>query len=144
MKMRALVIGFFMLKISTGVNGQNRDSIAVRNFYEQNTILWPGQNKYIKSNQSYPLKNLANEFSFSKEASWEFKQYKQSRTVALITAIAGNALIISSTLTRDRGTRIGLLGSSLVPLTISLTFSIKATPHLQRAIWIHNRDVLIR
>jgi uncharacterized membrane protein len=123
---------------------QNRDSIAIRRYYEENTIFWMGQNRYYKNNQSYPIKNLKEEFKFSKDASWEYDLYRKSSSKALIGLLATEVLAISSIIVKDRNTKIALLAGSIVTLAISIPLSAKARKHFHRSIYYYNRDILLR
>ena len=123
---------------------QNKDSVAIRRYYEENAILWTGKTRYYKNNQSYPLRNLKEEFSFSKEASWEFAQYRKSGNTAMIGFLVTEGLLVSSFFVKDRNTRYALLAGSVVSLAITLPISAKARKHFYRAIWAYNRDILLR
>ena len=143
MKIAILFNCFFLLSIFQS-QGQNQDSLTIRKYYEQNTILWPGWTRYYKNNQSFPLRNLKNEINLSPDAIHEFALYRRNRTGLNVTMIAGTGLFVAALLVNDRQTKLGLLAASTLTVAISLPFSFSTSSHLSRAIWLHNRDIILR
>ncbi|MBK5279107.1 MAG: hypothetical protein JJE09_09625 [Bacteroidia bacterium] len=123
---------------------QNSDSIAIKKYYEANAILWLGKTKYFKNNQSFPLKQLKTEIKFSPDATYEFDQYRRNLKILMASIIATEVLAISSILAIDPYVKLGLLGGSLITLSIALPANSKTWAHLNRSIWLHNRDILLR
>ncbi len=123
---------------------QNQDSVAIRKYYEENTLLWLGGNKYFKNSQSYPLKNLKNEIVLSPDAIYEETQYRRNNRKALIGKIVTIGLLISPLLAKNQNTQVKLIYSSIFTMSITISIGYNAQKHLSRAIWLHNRDVLLR
>lgn len=123
---------------------QNQDSLAIRKYYEENAILWPGWTKYIKGNKSFPLRNLKEEIIYSPEAIHELSLYRKNRAYLEITMIASTGLLISAILVQDQKVKLGLLTGSLITASISIPLSFNTSAHLSRAIWLHNRDILLK
>ena len=126
------------------LQAQNKDSVAIRRYYEENAILWTGSQKYYKNNQAYPIKNLKQEITFSKEASWEYAQFRKNNNAAVIGLIVTEALLISFILVKNRNVQWGLLAGSVVGFAFTLPLANKARTHLSRSIWAYNRDILLR
>ena len=72
------------------------------------------------------------------------RAYQQNRRVATGLYIAGSALLVSSFFVRNRNTKAGLAAGSVLVFSISIPITFRMTAHLNRAAWIHNRDMLIR
>ncbi|MEQ8304836.1 MAG: hypothetical protein RIB47_15685 [Cyclobacteriaceae bacterium] len=137
-------LSFALLLVGISVNAQSQDSLEFKNYYEQNAILWTGWTKYYKNNQAYPLKDLRKEIVFSTEAQNELALYRRNRTFLDISMIAAAGLLVSSLIVEKQELRIGLATASIVTATISLPFSFSTSRHLSKAIWFHNRDVLLK
>jgi hypothetical protein len=143
--MRTLILFCCLfLVIIVPLNAQNPDSLAVKKYYEANTILWTGTGKYFKGMQSYRLQNLKNEPIDSPDAKFEFDGYVHSNNVFSVMIVASSALIVSSLIVKDNNTKVGLLFGSLVSYSIAIPFSSKSRRHLSRFIWLQNRDILLR
>ncbi len=143
MRLLFLLGGFILLTLSQ-VHAQNQDSVAIKKYYEENAIYWLGWTTYYKNNQLFPLRDLKKEIILSPDAIYEFEKYKHNRTGLEISGAIGLGLFFSSFLVQDRQTKVGLLAGSAVALTISLPMSLSTGKHLSRAIWLHNRDVLLK
>ena len=143
MKTVFLFVCFLFLGLSYAM-AQNQDSVAIKKFYEENTIYWNGSTKYIKNFQSYPLRTLKQEIQFSPDAIHEYKEYRSDYNIARATLLASSVLLVSGILVKDHEVKLGLLSCSIITATISIPFSLNANKHLGRAIWLHNRDVLLR
>ncbi len=143
--MRTLFVfgGFFFLAISP-TTAQNPDSVAIKKFYEENTIYWMGTLKYMKNNQLFPIKNLKNEIRFSPDAIYEYKMSMHNKRMLTGAIIVSSALLVSGALVKNRQVRLGLLAGSLITIGAAFPFSLKFSSHMGRAIWLHNRDLLLR
>ncbi len=139
-----ILLNLLVLLAFSQLVAQNKDSVAIKKYYEENAILWLGKSKYFKNNQSYQLKNLKNEFKFSIDATYEFAQYRRNRKLLIGSLIVTEVLAISSILATDPGIKVGLLAGSLIGISIAIPASSKSFAHLNRAIWLHNRDILLR
>ena len=139
-----LLLSLLYLMAFSQLAAQNQDSVAIKKYYEENAILWLGWTKYIKNNQTFPLKNLEKEIIFSPDAIHEFSKYRRYRTYLTISAIVGGGLYLSALVAKDREVKLGMFAGSLVALSFSVSFSFDTSKHLNRAIWFHNRDILLR
>jgi hypothetical protein len=141
--MKAFILfNLLVLPAFSRLCAQNRDSVAIKKYYEENTILWLGWTNYIKNNKSFPLKNLRKEIIFSPEAVHELSEYKRNRTYLTASTAVGIGLTFSALLVKDREVKLGMMAGGVVALTLSIPFSLRAGKHLSRAIWLHNRDIL--
>lgn len=121
--------------------------LSVKEKYEKEAIYLNGsQNKYIKDNKRLNVgvfsKKLLKEFAnSSKETKMEIeKSIRNERQGALLLTVSGIAVIGAVVVTGPVG--LVVLGASLVPYTVSLIKINRSTNQLQKAIWLHNRDVL--
>jgi hypothetical protein len=134
-----------LLGLTFFVSAQSRDSLEIKRYYEKNTIYWPGRRTYVKNDQHFPFINLKTEFEFSKEATWEFKEYKKDSRRSIICLVLAETLLLSSfLLTNDPLPSIGLIAAGGISLGFSIKFANLSFSHLSRAVWVHNRDVLLR
>ena len=143
--MRILILfNLFSLAAFSQLCAQNKDSVAIKKYYEENTILWLGWTTYIKNNKSFSLKNLRKEIIFSPEAVHELSKYQRSRTYLTVSGIVGIGLTFSALLVKDREVKLGMMAGGVVALTLSIPFSLRTGNHLSRALWLHNRDILLQ
>ena len=138
------LIAFFLLMGLSCAMAQNQDSVAIKKFYEENTIYWNGSTKYIKNFQSYPLRKLKDEIQFSPDAIHAYKQYRRDYNITRATLLASGVLLLSGMLVKDHEVKLGLLSCSIITTTVSIPFSLSSSKHLGRSIWLHNRDILLR
>jgi hypothetical protein len=143
MKITAIFRVFFLLAAVQSM-AQNADSLAIKKYYDENAILWLGGLRYYKNNESFGLKHLKEEFKPYPIAAHEYSQYRTNRAFLTGTALVGVSLLVSSYLVHDRHTRQALALGSVISFAIAIPFAIKTKSHLSRAIWIHNRDMLLR
>ncbi len=123
---------------------QNQDSVAIKKFYEENTIYWTGSTKYIKNYQYFPLRDLKKEIRLSPDAIHEYEQYRRNDRFLKTAFLASGAMLVSAILVKNRQVKLGLLTGSVITATIAIPISFKSSAHLGRAIWLHNRDVLLK
>ena len=144
MKITAILFGFSLCLSILTASGQNVDSVAIRRYYAENSILWLGRYKYEKNNQLYPVSRLKIEFAPYRDASTEYNQYlKTNRAVAGVFLLS-SALIITSFVAKDRNVKIGCAVGSLVAVTVAIPLSYKGIRQLTRSIWYYNRDILLK
>lgn len=122
----------------------DKDSIIIRRYYERNTILWTGKKKYFKDNQSYPLKNIVQEFEFSKEALVEYNQYKKYQRRSWVAYGLSLGFFATSVLADRAEIGFPALGATVIGFGFFIGSQQRGLHHFQRAIWVHNRDVLLR
>lgn len=138
------LMSFLICALFIAAPAQDQDSIAIRKYYDQNTILWTGTRKYFKNNQSCPVKNLRYEYAFSKEATQEYQLYRKYNQRFWIVYVLSAAAVLIVPFTDEPEVGVPILLSSLVGFGISLPIARRAQHHFHRAIWVHNRDVLLR
>jgi len=137
-----LVVGTLFL-----CNAANAQYQVDRN-YAAKTIYLKG-NKFIKDGIEYPngflFQNLKNEMKISPYAVIEYKQYERKRNTGILLAITGTVCAVYALQNYANGNEkkgnrllIGSLGANL----ISIPFTIKASNHFHKAIWIRNGDAL--
>lgn len=124
---------------------QNTDSIAIRKYYQENSILWLGSGKYYKNEVAYPLRRLKTEMSGSPDALFEFKKYRKQETFAKIGFAAGTGLIVASFFERRRHySTSSYIYAGVAVVAVSIPLHLGANKHLGRAVWYYNRDILLR
>jgi len=144
MNKRSLVLVLFTATCSIQTCLAQSDSLAIKRYYEQNTIYWPGRRTYVKADKHYPLKNLRQEFEFSKEAKLEWREYRRDKRRALICLVVGETLLLGGVISDEPIALLTATGGAVVLLTMAVKYSNRSFAHLNRAVWVHNRDVLLR
>lgn len=142
--MRAISFVFaacFMALVSVG---QSADSLEIKRYYERNTIFWPGRKVFFVGDQQFQLRDLKEQMAFSKEATLELREFRRDRRRYWITLALAEVLIVASVTSRDPQVGLPLLLVSGIGFTFSTRYYNRSVAHLQRAIWVHNRDVLLR
>lgn len=144
MKLTTISSIFFLCLFALHASGQNRDSIAIRRYYEENSILWLGQSKYEKNNQIYPVQNLKNEFTAYRDASAEFKKYQKTNRGVGAAIITSTLLLTTSFIVKDRNVKIACAAGSVVAISVAIPLGYKSIKQLTRSIWYYNRDILLQ
>jgi hypothetical protein len=133
-------IQFFNTKIFTQPTIKN---------YEVKTIMVV-DNKYEKVKKIFNLKEVIAEINrVSKEggmfANDGYKDYKKSKAMGYISAglsLGAIVLLADNSTAKTSNIGIGLVVASFVPGSLSTYFRKLSTKKINRAIWLHNRDVL--
>lgn len=122
------------------------DTAALKLKYEKEVIYFSGA-RYVKGGTEYQLKNLKNEFSFSVDGMNMYKMYQSDfqkqrlySSLFLVTYISG--IVIGLNTGGNVGTAI-IIGS-LIPMGVSFHFGFSADKKMKKAVWLRNRDVLLR
>lgn len=124
--------------------GQSADSLEIKRYYEQNTIFWPGRKVYFVGDQQFQLRDLKEQLSFSREATFELREFKRDRRRYWTTLLLSEVLFVTSITSRHPQTGLPMLLAAGIGFSISTRYYNRSVAHLQRAIWVHNRDVLLR
>lgn len=141
MLFRKISIGAVFLCISTAALSQ----VGLKSKYEKEVIYFSGR-YYFKNNERYSIKNLSSEFQNSPDGLIELNLAKSDSRKAkgflLIGALAyfSGAIVLS----HNEDVGIGLVAVSIPINLLSIHFSLKASKKLNRAVWLRNRDVLIK
>ena len=144
MKLSTSLTGFFLCLFISSAWSQNRDSIAIRRYYEENSIVWLGRTKYEKNGQLYPLHNLKTEFIPYRDASTEFRNYQKTNRTVIGAMVLSSALLFTSIVAKDRTLKYVCLAGSFVSITVAVPLSYKGLRQLSRSIWYYNRDILLK
>ncbi len=139
-----LTLAAFMGLVLATTGVAQSDSLAIRRYYEKNTIYWPGRNTYVKADQHYPLKNLRHEFEFSKEAQLEWREHKRDKRRAIICLVVAQTLLLGGAISDEPIVLLTAAGGAGILLSVSVRHSNRSFAHLNRSVWVHNRDVLLR
>ena len=128
------------------LNG-NLDDASLRARYENETIHW-SKGRYIKGNQRISTRHHQFEQEFARsndgldEWSLAQKEYHRSRPFTLLAV----GMIISSFVLyshHEKNAAAITYFGAIVPLAFSIHIQSKSQKHLQKAIWLRNRDVLV-
>ena len=132
-----IVIALLMSAINMQIRAQAADT-ALKTNYEQQTIYLDGTtNKYVKKNENKKIglfgKKLKHEFENSSlEAKQEIEIYSRHNKLG---AIFSSEIVFPI--------YMGLTVIGYIPTTIGIIHLIKAPRHLNKAIWLYNRDIIL-
>ena len=102
--------------------------------------------KYVKNGIVYPRGffdvKLKNEMEISPNAVIEFKKYQKKRNIALILSTLGLVTITAAIDPNNANTSPSLVVIGLGAALVAIPFSVKATNHFHKSIWIRNGDIL--
>lgn len=124
------------------------DSTALRSRYENETIHLE-RGRHVKGNQVISSRHKAfdKEFVFSIDGLEELKRSRQEYKKALPFSLLGLGLVVSSfvfSTHHEQTASYIALGGALVTISISNHFQYKSLIRLRKAIWLRNRDVLLK
>ena len=144
--MYKLIISVAVLIWSFEANAQ-LDTAALKLKYEKEVIYFSG-GKYVKDGVKYPYRQLKNEFSNSTEGLKTFKMYESDAEKSRYAARAFLGLLITGIIvdftTEQSNLAAGLALAAFIPYGFSIHFSIRADKKMKKAVWLRNRDVLLR
>lgn len=148
--MKFLIHIFFLLGwvYSLPVYSQLADYVGLLQRYEQEVIYVQGK-YYIKGDQSIPFSyiSIEKEFISSKEAYPEFLLSVKDRTYSRRSYSLALGLYAGSILLLANGNRENAsipFAGSLVAYGYGIHYSFRSGKRLQHALWIRNRDALIK
>ena len=151
-----LFSGVIILSLPQTIYAQSIGNDSLKDAYEHKTICLDGNNgayvnRYIKSNQKKRIglfgKRLHEEFANSSlDSKQEMETYIVKRKKGFKYSVIGGAVIIVSALVPVISVPVfvGIAGASLIPCAIGTANWYKANNHLQKAVWLYNRDVLVK
>lgn len=143
--MKTVALIYLLASTTTLLSAQDKDSLAIRTFYNKNAILVTGNlNYYFQDDKRYPMKQMREVLKFSPEALHEFNEYQKDRSTTVFFLVTSVSCLVSSVFVKDRETRLALGVGAVLTAGIAIPFSKGWTTHLNRAVWVHNRDMLIR
>ena len=101
---------------------------------------------YIKNGENFKLKSLSDEFNFSRHGLATYQSFKADRTKFIVTYSIGLGLLIGAIVYHQSYQQVSnvLLVSGVGAVGVSLHFAIRSQNKLSRAVWIRNKDVLIK
>lgn len=144
--MYKFIISAAFLLFSLHANAQ-LDTAALKLKYEKEVIYFSG-GKYVKDGVKYPYKQLKNEFSNSPEGLKVFKMYESDAEKSRFASNAFLGLVITGIIvdftTQQDKLASGLVLAGIIPLGFSIHFSTRADKKMKKAVWLRNRDVLLR
>jgi hypothetical protein len=147
-----IVIALLMSAINMQIIAQEADT-SLKTNYEQQTIYLDGTtNKYVKKNENKKIglfgKKLKHEFENSSlEAKQEIEIYSRHNKLGAIFSSVGLVIVFTTTILIPEivfPIYLGLTVIGYIPTTIGIIHLIKAPRHLNKAIWLYNRDVILK
>lgn len=134
-----------LLLSATGFGICQTDSSTLKSIYDKEVIYFSG-NKYVKNEIKYPLKELVNEFDKETEAYFLYQSYKKDHRKAIFCYITGTLLTISSLVVSSDNKEVGtgLLWGGIISYSITFGYGIRADKKLKKAVWMRNRDIMLR
>ena len=143
------IIGCTLILLSISFKLSAQTDTTLKRIYEQQTIHFNGKS-YVINNREIKIKDLYKEFdSCSPEAKEEMRLYRKYDKRAMIgnlgTAIFLTDIILLTTDTRLTMTTYWIVFTvGLIPSIIGIRNANKSYKHFSNAIWLHNRDVLLK
>jgi Family of unknown function (DUF6010) len=148
---QAVLIVFMTFSCTFSAQSQvvsTRDSLV--KVFEQSSIMLQG-NKYSINGTSYKMgfgnRNIGETLKKKPMAYAEFELYKKNQKKSLILNLVGGSAALASILVNqktDKALFTGLSLTGLVCLGVSIPFNSKSTKQFNKAIWLYNRDVLLK
>lgn len=107
--------------------------------YEASTIMYRG-NRLMFQGEKYSFK----EFNRFESSSLEYDLHKKNNRRSTILSYGGLAMFMGclATIKGPKGLSETLLITSYASGGTSIYFRIKSTKHLQKAVWLYNRDAI--
>ena len=143
--MYKVIISVAFLLFSIHANAQ-LDSATLKLKYEKEVIYFSG-GRYVKGDVQYNFKNLKNEFGFSVDGMNMYKMYQSDYqkqrlygALFLVTYISGIVIGVNT----GGNVATAIIIGSLIPMGVSFHFAFRADKRMKKAIWLRNRDVLLR
>lgn len=137
------VFVLFLLVVSSSIStfAQNDDSL----FRKYNTgIIYRYGNSLMKGQERISFQELSREFSMSDLGFDQYKLCKKKKTIGkiLIYVSLASGLVAASLSNSNRNLAYGFLGAQFISLMGGITYNQASYKHLDRAIWIRNKDYL--
>ena len=121
-----------------------QDSSTVLNKYDQRTIYQYG-NKYMLNENLVNAKYLGDYLSKFDKSSLHFSQYKKLNRKAAIYRLLSLGVYVAGLSLIGRNNDLALAGVGtglLLNFSTAMPLSNTARKHLQKSIWLYNREVL--
>jgi len=144
MFLKTIISIFVLLQALTEAYGQI-DSISLKDIYRKE-VIYLGGNKYIKNYTAYPIKNLKNEFEPNTEGFEQYRLFLSDQHKSRLYAGFGLTFIVLGIIVgrNEPDLGYGLILGSIVPTGISFSLKLKADKKMKKAVWLRNRDVLLK
>ena len=148
----AICIAAYVISACIPVIAQESDTI-VKGKYERETIMLEGNKDRYSKNKKWKKigifkPKLEGEFiASSHESKDEVKIFRKQRRRGAILLIAGGTVFISSVVVAPfiaLPVFAASFGSGISAYYVGAFDLHKSRRHLQKAIWLHNRDVLVK
>jgi len=153
MKNKILIcIAVYLISLCTCMIAQESDTL-LKGKYERETLMLEGnKNKYTKNKEWKRIgifkPKLEGEFiSSSPESKDEIKKFRKQRRRGAILLIAGGTVFISAAAVAPfiaLPVFAASFGSGIGAYYFGAFDLHKSRKHLQKAVWLHNRDVLVK
>ncbi len=139
------LITLIFLLVSFVHSTAQSDSLLLKRKYEAGAIYFSGRG-YIKNETSYRLKYLKYEFKESKEGQLMYEMARSDkRKFVFFYATSLVAIIVGPIVSRQNNQlTAGLFFGGMISLGASINFSISSINKMHKAVWLRNRDVLLR
>ena len=122
------------------------DSLALWRKYEKEAIYFSGSG-YIKGDQKYPIRDLKKEFEFSPLGKEVYRMSRSDKNMGRASVILGfvsYSVWINSISKNTKHPSPTPLLATVGFWGISIPFSIRSVNRMNKAVWLRNRDVLLR
>ena len=148
-----IVLTLIVSFISLLTNAQTTSKDSIKAVYERESILLDGTtNSYVKQNQKKKIgifgKKLSREFeNSSADAKQEIDAFSKGSKSGIVYLASGVVVIAVAAALMPEITipvYVGLTSVGLIPYSVGIVKMVKASRHLMKAIWLHNRDVLLK
>ncbi len=74
----------------------------------------------------------------------EWREYRRDKRRALICLVVAETLLLGGVISDEPIVLLTATGGAGILLSLSVKYSNRSFAHLNRAVWVHNRDVLLR
>jgi hypothetical protein len=145
----AVFSSFFLTFSAKSQVLNTRDSLV--KVYEQGSIMLQDKHQYVINGTSYKMgfgnSKIGETLKKSPMAYAEFELFKKKQKKALVLNLVGGGAAIGSFLVNqktDKALFTGLSIAGIACLGVSIPLTIKSTKHFNKAIWLYNRDVLLK
>lgn len=132
----------FLTLLLLKLHSYSQDTSCVKKF-EQRT-LYQYRNGYEINGQKLKHRQLKTSLNKFNDASAEYNSFHKKTVVSGILSLGSLIMegIGAAIAKNNKGVANGLFISGLAALAISLPISISARNHLQKSVWLYNRNVM--
>ncbi len=147
--MKSIKIIFISLCITTvTITSAFCQEKNVGELYTKNVITFYGQNGFMRNNQRLGLSDVKPLLKTFPASELEYKQYHKNRTLSLaffIPAAVSGVLYFTQYDSNNNSTHPAGFGLATIGFLVTATiFDQQAKKHLQKSVYLYNRDILIQ